>query len=175
MIEISEHAKKAMLDDGITEEEIKECLDCGELEIKQVVKGEMRYGKKLESKDKIFMVTESIRLPVKSLFAFYFELPYSVRKETVLIFGAGLLQPGLFDIAINEMGNSCLDLHSSDAPSQLQILLLYLFDSDLFDELTFIYPVICFEQQLNMMVYKQIEFLPFGVFTSRSLRFRTPI
>lgn len=31
-----------MRDDGISEEEIRHCLDHGELEIKQSVKGEMR-------------------------------------------------------------------------------------------------------------------------------------
>ncbi len=45
MIELSKHARKAMNDDEITEKDVKECLEHGELEIKQLVKGEMRYGK----------------------------------------------------------------------------------------------------------------------------------
>ncbi|HLC89127.1 MAG TPA: DUF4258 domain-containing protein [Candidatus Nanoarchaeia archaeon] len=34
MIEISEHAEKAMSDDEITEDEVRSCLEHGELEIK---------------------------------------------------------------------------------------------------------------------------------------------
>jgi len=56
MIQISDHARKAMDDDAISEDEVNQCLDQGELEIKQVVNGEMRYGKKLELKEKTIMV-----------------------------------------------------------------------------------------------------------------------
>lgn len=76
------------------------------------------------------MVTESARLPIKSLFTLNFVLSNSVRKETVLIRRTWFLKPGLFSIAINEMGDSSLDLYSFCTTSQFQILLLYLFDSD---------------------------------------------
>ena len=56
MIEIARHALKAMEDDEITEDEIKAGLEHGELEIKQLVKGEMRYGNKLDTKEKTIMV-----------------------------------------------------------------------------------------------------------------------
>ena len=56
MIEISRHALKGMEDDEITEDEIKAGLEHGELEIKQLVKGEMRYGNKLDTKEKTIMV-----------------------------------------------------------------------------------------------------------------------
>jgi len=61
MIEISEHARKAMDDDDITEDEVRQCMEHGELEIKQSVKGEIRYGKKLELKDKTIMVIYTIK------------------------------------------------------------------------------------------------------------------
>ena len=54
--EISDHAEKEMRSSGITEDEVKACLEYGTLEIKQFVKGELRYGKKLELKDKKIMV-----------------------------------------------------------------------------------------------------------------------
>lgn len=53
MIEFSDHARKAMQDDDISEEEVESCLKHGELEIKQIVNGEMRYGKQIELKDKL--------------------------------------------------------------------------------------------------------------------------
>ena len=56
MIEISEHAKKAMEDDEISEVEVITCLNHGELEIKQFVNGELRYGRKSEFKDKTIIV-----------------------------------------------------------------------------------------------------------------------
>ena len=52
---ISDHAFDEMQNDGITEAEIEQCLRYGELEIKQIVQGESRYGKKLELKDKTIM------------------------------------------------------------------------------------------------------------------------
>ena len=61
MIEFSEHVRKAMEDDGISEEEVEACLKHGELEIKQIVNGEMRYGKQIELKDKIIMVIYTIK------------------------------------------------------------------------------------------------------------------
>ncbi len=56
MIEISEHAREAMEDDGISEEEISACLEHGETEIKEYINGEVRYGKKIELKNKTVMV-----------------------------------------------------------------------------------------------------------------------
>ncbi len=53
---LSGHAQDEMRRAGITEENIEHCLMSGVLEIKQIVKGEMRYGKKLELKDKTIMV-----------------------------------------------------------------------------------------------------------------------
>ena len=53
---ISDHARKEMEQSGISEEEVQQCLKHGELEIRQVIKGEIRYGKKLIFKDKTIMV-----------------------------------------------------------------------------------------------------------------------
>ncbi len=53
---ISNRAKEEMRASGITAEEISACLEHGTPEIKQVVKGEMRYGNKLELKDKTIIV-----------------------------------------------------------------------------------------------------------------------
>ena len=53
---ISPHAYEEMLKAGISDDEIRQCLEHGELEIKQFVKGEMRYGKKIDFKDKTIMV-----------------------------------------------------------------------------------------------------------------------
>jgi hypothetical protein len=61
MIEFSDHARRAMQDDEISEEEVEACLKYGELEIKQRVNGELRYGKQIELKNKIIMVIYTIR------------------------------------------------------------------------------------------------------------------
>lgn len=61
MIDIPEHARKEMEDDDITEEEVRWCLGQGEKEIKELVNGEMRYGKRLELKDKTIMVIYTYR------------------------------------------------------------------------------------------------------------------
>ncbi len=58
---LTTHARDEMEASGITEEEVKACLDHGMLEIKQVVHGEMRYGKKLERKDKVIMVIYTVQ------------------------------------------------------------------------------------------------------------------
>ncbi len=71
MIEISDHARKAMEDDDLTEDEIKQCLEHGELEIKQLVKGEMRYGKKLELKNKTIMVVFTHRNDIQRVITCY--------------------------------------------------------------------------------------------------------
>ena len=53
---ISFHAKDEMASSSITEDEIKACLEHGELVIKQIVNGEMRYGKQIDFKDKTIIV-----------------------------------------------------------------------------------------------------------------------
>lgn len=60
-IEISDHAKEAMEDDGISEDEIRQCIGHGKLEINQFVDGEKRYGNQLDLKDKKIMVIYTIR------------------------------------------------------------------------------------------------------------------
>ncbi len=61
MIDIPAHARKEMEDDDISEEEVQWCLEHGELEIKELVNGEMRYGKRLALKDKTIMVIYTYR------------------------------------------------------------------------------------------------------------------
>lgn len=58
---ISDHAHDEMAHAGISEAEVRDCLEHGELEIEQVVQGETRYGKRLELKDKTIMVIYTIR------------------------------------------------------------------------------------------------------------------
>ena len=58
---ISDHARDEMNQAGITEEEVAQCLKHGELEIMQVVKGETRYGKRLDFKDRTIMVIYAFR------------------------------------------------------------------------------------------------------------------
>ncbi|MEK6867835.1 MAG: DUF4258 domain-containing protein, partial [Nanoarchaeota archaeon] len=58
---ISDHAKEEMEASGITEEEVKACLENGELEIKQIVDGETRYGNKIMLKDKTIIVIYTYR------------------------------------------------------------------------------------------------------------------
>lgn len=53
---ISEHARKAMADSDIIEEEVRQCLNHGELIIQQLVKGELRYGKQIDFKEKTIVV-----------------------------------------------------------------------------------------------------------------------
>ncbi|MBI2143853.1 hypothetical protein HYU17_01720 [Candidatus Woesearchaeota archaeon] len=50
-----------MLKDGISKEEVESCLEHGELVIKQVVKGELRYGKQLQLKDNEIAVIYTLR------------------------------------------------------------------------------------------------------------------
>ena len=61
MITFPQHAEEEMLKDGISKEEAEACLEHGELVIKQVVKGELRYGKQLELKDKKIVVIYTLR------------------------------------------------------------------------------------------------------------------
>ena len=58
---ISDHARDEMVQAGIIEQEVHDCLEHGELEIKQIVAGETRYGKKLELKEKTIMIIYTIR------------------------------------------------------------------------------------------------------------------
>lgn len=58
---ISDHAHEEMNKAGISEQEVRDCLKHGELDIKQIVAGETRYGKKLDLKDKTIMVIYTIR------------------------------------------------------------------------------------------------------------------
>jgi len=53
---LSDHAKEEMQASGITEDEVNVCLEHGELEIKQVVDGETRYGNKIVFKEKTIIV-----------------------------------------------------------------------------------------------------------------------
>ena len=43
---ISDHAREEMDNADISEEEVRDCLEYGRLEIKQIIAGEIRYGKK---------------------------------------------------------------------------------------------------------------------------------
>lgn len=71
MIEFSDHAREAMEEDEISEEEVEACLKHGELEIKQLVNGEMRYGKQIELKDKVMMVIYTLRKGVDRIITAY--------------------------------------------------------------------------------------------------------
>ncbi len=53
---ISEHARRAMEESGISEGEVLECLKNGKRVIKQAVKGEMRYGSEIDLKEKKIIV-----------------------------------------------------------------------------------------------------------------------
>lgn len=68
---ITPHAREEMEASGITEEEVKACLECGELEIKQVVKGEMRYGNRIDFKDKTIIVIYTYRSEKKRVITCY--------------------------------------------------------------------------------------------------------
>lgn len=53
---LSGHAIERMLKKGITETEVKECIEHGCMEIELPVRGEMRYGKKLDLKNRSIVV-----------------------------------------------------------------------------------------------------------------------
>ncbi len=53
---LSEHAKEEMLADGISEDEVRQCLEFGSLEMEQPVRGEMRYGRQLDLKHNSIVV-----------------------------------------------------------------------------------------------------------------------
>lgn len=68
---ISDHAKEEMKASDITEEDVKACLETGELEIKQIVDGETRYGNKLVMKNKTIIVIYTYRGEEKRIITAY--------------------------------------------------------------------------------------------------------
>ena len=60
MIAISPHAEEEMKKSGINKEEIEQCIGEGKLITKQIVKGKMRYGKRLDLKDRKIVVIYAI-------------------------------------------------------------------------------------------------------------------
>ncbi len=61
MITFSSHAEDEMLKSCISVEEAEACLEHGELVIRQVVNGELRYGKQLQLKGKEIVVIYTLR------------------------------------------------------------------------------------------------------------------
>ncbi len=57
---ISKHAEERMKKRNITKEEIERCLVEGEIIIKKFIKGEMRYLKEVDLKDKKLIVIYTI-------------------------------------------------------------------------------------------------------------------
>lgn len=53
---ISNHARDEMNQSDISEEEVKACFENGELVIKQVVNGKIRYGKQIAFKEKTIII-----------------------------------------------------------------------------------------------------------------------
>ncbi|MBI2669300.1 DUF4258 domain-containing protein [Candidatus Woesearchaeota archaeon] len=53
---ITAHARDEMEHSDLSEEEVEHCLRYGKLIIKQVVRGELRYGKELDAKDKKIVI-----------------------------------------------------------------------------------------------------------------------
>ena len=58
---ISDHAVEEMANACITEQDVHDCLAHGELEIRQIVDGETRYGKRIELNDKTIMIIYTVR------------------------------------------------------------------------------------------------------------------
>ncbi len=56
LIIFGDHAIDEMNQSEISEEEVENCIEFGELVIKQTVKGEMRYGKQISFKNKTIIV-----------------------------------------------------------------------------------------------------------------------
>jgi len=56
MITFSDHVEEEMLKSDIKKNEVINCLEHGELIIKQFVNNEVRYGKQIEFKDKTIIV-----------------------------------------------------------------------------------------------------------------------
>jgi hypothetical protein len=58
---LSDHARDEMRQAGITEEEVAQCLEHGELHRHIIVKGESRYAKRHAFKDKTIEVIYTLR------------------------------------------------------------------------------------------------------------------
>ncbi len=58
---LSSHAQQEMHQAGITEEEVAQCLEYGDLEFREVVNGEVRYGKYFGLKNKDITVVYTFR------------------------------------------------------------------------------------------------------------------
>ena len=59
---LSDHAREEMLKDGISEEDVRQCLEHGRVIIENCVNGEMRYGEKLAMKDRSVIAIYTFRL-----------------------------------------------------------------------------------------------------------------
>ena len=59
---ISNHARWEMFQAEISEEEVANCLEYSEMKIRGVKKGELRYGKRFQLKDKSIMVIYTFRM-----------------------------------------------------------------------------------------------------------------
>lgn len=53
---LSDHAKEEMQHSNISEEEVRQCLEYGELIIKQLINNEKRYGKEINLKERTIVV-----------------------------------------------------------------------------------------------------------------------
>lgn len=68
---ISLHAREEMEKSGITEEEVSLCLEHGEKVIKQIVKGEVRYGNEMSFKEKTIIIIYTEREEGKRVITVY--------------------------------------------------------------------------------------------------------
>ena len=57
---LSEHAKQAMLDDDISESEVRECLEHGKLSTQGAIKGEPRFVRTYELKGRKVVVVSTL-------------------------------------------------------------------------------------------------------------------
>jgi len=73
---ISDHAKEEMLKDSITEDEVRQCLEYGNIEIAECVHDEMRYGRRFAFKDRSIMVVYTLRNNEERIITVY-----SIRKK----------------------------------------------------------------------------------------------
>lgn len=58
---ISDHAREEMEQAGITADEVRQCLEHGTAIINDFVRGEPRYGKQLDAKEKTIVVIYTLR------------------------------------------------------------------------------------------------------------------
>jgi uncharacterized DUF497 family protein len=75
---ISEHAEEKMKKKNITKEEIERCLIDGETIFRKIIKGEIRYVKKIELKYKKLFVIYTIRNDEERIITCY-----TIRKKRV--------------------------------------------------------------------------------------------